>query len=125
MTQWLFDRGAISGERGLLAAVISARARTQGSNHALLAREVAAEIARLYPELGAPRWTQVIEEKRATFACTPGLERPSARTSVPGLFLAGDYTEADYPATLEAAVRSGLAAAELAAAGLQASSARR
>jgi squalene-associated FAD-dependent desaturase len=123
--QWLFDRGAIAGQRGLLAAVISARARTEASNHALLVRQVAAEIEALYPQLGAPLWTQVIEEKRATFACTPGLARPSVRTPVPGLFLAGDYTEADYPATLESAVRSGVAAAELAAAELQASSARR
>lgn len=123
--QWLFDRGAIAGQSGLLAAVISARARTEGSNHTLLARQVAAEIATLYPQLGAPQWTQVIEEKRATFACTPGLERPRVRTPVPGLLLAGDYTETDYPATLEAAVRSGLAAAELAAEALQASSARR
>jgi uncharacterized protein with NAD-binding domain and iron-sulfur cluster len=124
-TQWLFDRGAIAGEQGLLAAVISARARTQGSNHALLARAVAAEIAALHPQLGAPQWTQVIEEKRATFACTPGLARPSVRTPVPGLFLAGDYIDSDYPATLESAVRSGLAAAELAAEALQASSPRR
>jgi monoamine oxidase len=35
---------------------------------------------------------------------------------VPGLILAGDYTASDYPATLEAAVRSGVAAARLAAA---------
>jgi squalene-associated FAD-dependent desaturase len=123
--QWLFDRGAIAGEGGLLAAVISAHPRGDGVSHGSLALQVGSEIAALYPQLGAPQWTQVIEEKRATFACTPGLERPSQRTPVPGLFLAGDYTEAEYPATLEAAVRSGLTAAQLAAEPLQASSARR
>ena len=56
---------------------------------------------------------QVIAEKRATFDCVPGLARPVNRTPVPGLFLAGDYTASDYPATLEAAVRSGIQCALL------------
>jgi uncharacterized protein with NAD-binding domain and iron-sulfur cluster len=55
-----------------------------------------------------------LTEKRATFACTPGLARPANATALPGLFLAGDYTASEYPATLETAVRSGLAAARLA-----------
>jgi uncharacterized protein with NAD-binding domain and iron-sulfur cluster len=53
----------------------------------------------------------VITEKRATFACTPGLPRPPNATGLAGLALAGDYTASDYPATLETAVRSGAAAA--------------
>jgi uncharacterized protein with NAD-binding domain and iron-sulfur cluster len=55
----------------------------------------------------------VITEKRATFACAPALERPANATALPGLALAGDYTASDYPATLEAAVRSGVAAADV------------
>ncbi|WP_076607034.1 hydroxysqualene dehydroxylase [Serpentinimonas barnesii] len=54
---------------------------------------------------------QTVIEKRATFACTPGLQRPSAAIA-PGLWAAGDYLQGPYPATLEAAVRSGLEAAE-------------
>jgi uncharacterized protein with NAD-binding domain and iron-sulfur cluster len=54
---------------------------------------------------------QTITEKRATFACVPDLQRPPARTALPGLWLAGDYVAGDYPATLEGAVRSGVAAA--------------
>jgi hypothetical protein len=50
-------------------------------------------------------------ERRATFACTPGLLRP-ATTIAPGLCAAGDAIEGPFPATLEGAVRSGLAAAE-------------
>jgi uncharacterized protein with NAD-binding domain and iron-sulfur cluster len=53
----------------------------------------------------------VVTEKRATFACTPGLARPANATALPGLVLAGDYTASGYPATLESAVRSGRAAA--------------
>jgi hydroxysqualene dehydroxylase len=52
---------------------------------------------------------QTITEKRATFACTPGLQRPRAELA-PGLLAAGDYIEGPYPATLEGAVRSGWAA---------------
>ena len=52
---------------------------------------------------------RTIVEKRATFACTPGLARPAA-TIAPGLLAAGDYIDGPYPATLEGAVRSGVAA---------------
>jgi uncharacterized protein with NAD-binding domain and iron-sulfur cluster len=58
-----------------------------------------------------------LTEKRATFACTPGLARPANATGLAGLALAGDYTASDYPATLETAVRSGRAAARLLLAG--------
>ncbi len=59
------------------------------------------------------RLLRVMAEKRATFACSPGLLRPPARL-VPGLFAAGDYVQGPYPATLEGAVRSGEDAVELA-----------
>ncbi|MBX9849104.1 MAG: FAD-dependent oxidoreductase, partial [Rhodocyclaceae bacterium] len=59
-----------------------------------------------------PLDSQVITEKRATFACTPNLSRPTSRTPLPGLLLAGDYVASDYPATIESAVRSGIAAAQ-------------
>ena len=108
VTQWLFDRGTISGQEGLLAAVISARTRDGAASHPALARQVQDEVAGVYPELGEARWCQVIEEKRATFACTPGMPRPCSRTRIPRLYFAGDYTEPEYPATIEAAVRSGL-----------------
>ena len=48
--------------------------------------------------------------QRATFACTPGLARPAAFIAK-GLHAAGDYVAGPYPATLEGAVRSGMAAA--------------
>ncbi len=55
----------------------------------------------------------MIAERRATFSCRPGLVRPGNATAVAGFVLAGDYTASDYPATLEAAIRSGVAAANL------------
>ena len=63
--------------------------------------------------LPSPRWFRVIAEKRATFACVPGLQRPENRTPLRRFFIAGDYTASDYPATLESAVRSGIGAARL------------
>ena len=60
---------------------------------------------------------QTIVEKRATFACTPNVQRPALHIA-PGLFACGDYVAGPYPATLEGAVRSGIAAVTLA--GMQA-----
>ena len=56
---------------------------------------------------------QTVVEKRATFACVPGLQRPPAAVAgLAGLWVAGDYIEGPYPATLEGAVRSGQQAAD-------------
>ena len=111
LAQWLFDRGALCGQHGLLAAVISARGRHLELPVAELERGIHEEIARIVPGLPAPLAVQTITEKRATFACVPDLQRPGAATGLSGLWLAGDYVAGDYPATLEAAVRSGVAAA--------------
>ena len=111
--QWLFDRGQLCGQDGLIGVVISASGAHQGLAHDDLARAVHAELAENFPRLGKPKWHQVIAEKRATFSCTPGLSRPDNATPVTGLYLAGDYTASDYPATIESAVRSGVRAANL------------
>ncbi|TSA20655.1 MAG: FAD-binding protein [Betaproteobacteria bacterium] len=50
----------------------------------------------------------VIREQRATFAATPDRPRFSHKTALPSLWLAGDYTHPEYPATLEGAVQSGV-----------------
>jgi squalene-associated FAD-dependent desaturase len=117
--QFVFDRGQLDpGQDGLLAVVISAALDAAALDQDALAASVAAQLAGAFglPALRQPAWSRVLTEKRATFACTPGLARPGNTTALPGLFLAGDYTASDYPATLETAVRSGLAAARLAVA---------
>lgn len=113
ISQWLFDRGQIAGQHGLIAAVISAEGLHQEWSQDELAHKV---IAELHDEFGigtSPRWFRVIAEKRATFCCSPGLQRPGQQTALPHLLLAGDYTAGGYPATLEGAVRSGLQCAAL------------
>lgn len=109
--QWLFDRGAICGQHGLIAAVISAGGPHTTLAHDALAQRAHEDVAHALGNVPAPAWQQVITEKRATFACTVNLARPAQRTPLPGLLLAGDYTAGEYPGTLESAVRSGLACA--------------
>lgn len=109
--QWLFDRGQLCGQDGLIAAVISAHGRHLDLPVAELEARIHAEVARLIPGLPAPRTARTITEKRATFACRPNLARPAMQSGLPGLWLAGDYVAGDYPATLEGAVRSGVAVA--------------
>ena len=111
LVQWAFDRGSLDGPPGLLAAVISASGVHQKIAKKVLARHIENELRQTLGSLPAPRWSRLITERRATFSCVPGLVRPPALTAVPGLLLAGDYTESDYPGTLEAAVRSGIRAA--------------
>ena len=112
-SQWLFDKGQIAGQPGLLAAVISAEGIHQELPHEQLAQKVIAELREEFGIMETPEWFKVIAEKRATFCCAPNLRRPQQQTALPGLLLAGDYTAGDYPATLEGAVLSGLRCAGL------------
>lgn len=114
--QYVFDRGQLdAAQAGLLAAVVSSSSDAIYRGPAALSEGIAAQLAKAFrlPALAQPLWTKVISEKRATFSCTPGLQRPTQLTDMDGIVLAGDYTAGDYPGTLEAAVRSGIAAAEL------------
>lgn len=113
MSQWVFDRGQLNGQKGLLAVIISAKGEHQKLTQEALANEVIAELKTAFPNLPNPKWHKVIAEKRATFACTVNLKRPQQKTTIQNLYLAGDYTEGNYPATIEGAIHSGLSAAQL------------
>jgi hydroxysqualene dehydroxylase len=112
LTQWVFDRGQICGQHGLIAVVISAHQPFEHTQSAL-AEQVAAELKQLFSHIEQPIWHKVITEKRATFSCDSGLIRPENKTTYPNLVIAGDYTASDYPATIEGAVRSGIHAANI------------
>ena len=102
--QFVFDRGQLGGPTGLMAFVISA---SSGDRHTLQSQVIQQAHTQLGLTLQA---VTTVVEKRATFACTPGLQRPAMRIA-PHLLACGDYVEGPYPATLEGAVRSGIAAA--------------
>ncbi|OLC68273.1 MAG: hypothetical protein AUH79_03410 [Betaproteobacteria bacterium 13_1_40CM_4_64_4] len=109
--QWLFDRGQLGAAPGLAAVVISTDVAAARIDHDSLARAIDAQLRRRAPDLPPPVWSQTIAERRATYACTAGLARPAPGALERRLYLAGDYTDAEFPATLEAATRSGVAAA--------------
>jgi squalene-associated FAD-dependent desaturase len=113
LLQWAFDRGALCGQDGVIGAVISAGGPHQDLAHEELERLVHQELQQQLGQLPEPLWSRVIAEKRATFACTPGLKRPESRTPLRNFFLAGDYIASGYPGTLESAVRSGINAARM------------
>ena len=108
LSQWVFDRGQLCGQHGLLAVVISAEGPHQKLTQEALAIEVAKGLSAAFTQLPHALWHKVIAEKRATFACEPNLARPAQHTAIKNLYLAGDYTAGDYPATIEGAVRSGV-----------------
>jgi len=110
--QFVFDRGRLGGPAGLLAFVASASQDERGTLQQQVLQQAQAQLA---PWLdGQPLDVlQTVVEKRATFACTPGLQRPTQSVAA-GLWACGDYVEGPYPATLEGAVRSGMAAARAA-----------
>jgi uncharacterized protein with NAD-binding domain and iron-sulfur cluster len=80
-----------------------------------LTQRIEAEIRRHFPAWPQPLETRLIRERRAAFAASAGVDqyRPAPATGIDGLWLAGDYTDTGYPATLEGAVRSGLECARL------------
>jgi hydroxysqualene dehydroxylase len=111
--QFVFDHGALGGPAGQLAWVVSGAALWVERGLPATAAAVLAQARSAFAPASWPHQlvvTQTLAEKRATFRCVPGLDRPPAAIA-PGLVAAGDYLEGPYPATLEGAVRSGEAAA--------------
>lgn len=124
--QWLFDKGLADGESGEggeplhhIHAVISGADAWMELDEAEIVRRVMSDISWALPKARGlePRAARAVKEKRATFAVEPGVDAfrpstvPDARGGIPNLFLAGDWTDNGWPATMEGACRSGYAAA--------------
>lgn len=121
--QWIFNKGVDEAGRQHLHAVISAADEWMGLTEERIIARVVHDVHHALP--GAvgiePVEARAIKEKRATFAATPGIDalRPRAAPGCVGLdgggirnlYLAGDWTDTGWPATMEGAVRSGYAAA--------------
>jgi predicted NAD/FAD-dependent oxidoreductase len=103
LAQFVFDRGQLGGPPGLLAFVVSASSAERNVIEQQVLKQARTELGLILTQV------QTVVEKRATFACVPGLQRPPMQIA-PGLRACGDYVQGPYPATLEAAVRAGVAA---------------
>jgi squalene-associated FAD-dependent desaturase len=118
--QWIFDRTESAGAKeGQLVAVSLSHAVDEiGASVAELQARYLPALERLLPAAQGATVVDfaVTHEPRATFKAAPGTRRlrPGARTAVPGLYLAGAWTDTGWPATMESAVRSGLTAARAA-----------
>jgi squalene-associated FAD-dependent desaturase len=109
--QFVFDLGRLRGQQGLLACVVSGAEAWVERGTDVTAQAALDQAKAALALRGPARVLHALTEKRATFACRPGLRRPG-RSIAPGLLAAGDYVEGPYPATLEGAVRSGIEAIE-------------
>jgi uncharacterized protein with NAD-binding domain and iron-sulfur cluster len=115
--QWVFDRTEPSGlpEGQYLAVSLSGAEAEIGERSEGLRDRYLPALAELFPRAREARVRAffVTREPAATFRQVPGTAslRPGTETGIPGLFLAGAWTDTGWPATMEGAVRSGLAAA--------------
>lgn len=118
-TQWIFNKSRLSGgpDQGRhLQAVISASYGLVDSSRQQIIDLCLGELRQVLPDACGATLIKatVVKELAATFSPYPGSDcwRPSQRTPLPNLFLAGDWTATGWPATMEGAVRSGYLAAE-------------
>jgi len=114
--QWLFNKGKILGSgENYVSLVLSGAHRYIGRGKEELLAMALRELGDLFPEAQKAKLHHalVIKERFATFSPTWEAEqlRPTARTPVRGLYLAGDWTATGLPATIESAVQSGYTAA--------------
>src|SRR5207237_6523416 len=129
-TQWVFNKTALYGRpvggfteasgseknRQYLQLVISASYDLLQKSREEIIDLCLAEVRHALPKARDAQLLKatVIKEAAATFSPEPGVDRwrPAQTTKIPGLFLAGDWTQTGWPATMEGAVRSGYLAAE-------------
>lgn len=110
--QFVFDRGRTHAQAGLLAYVASAASNLTEIQQSEWTEKVHQQLSRVY-SIPPPLWQKAIVEKQATYSCRPHMYRPENHTPHPAIFLAGDYTNGAYPATLESATTSGVKSAQL------------
>lgn len=117
VSQWIFRPD--DGPRGYCQVVISASRGLLDGDRDRLRDAVVAEVRSAFPAAreAVVLDARIVTDPTAVLSVRPGVEavRPPARTAVPNLFLAGDWTATGWPSTMEGAVRSGRLAAVAAA----------
>jgi squalene-associated FAD-dependent desaturase len=125
-TQWIFNKTALYADSNVTEKSAASGQYLQlviSASYDLLQKPrqeiIDLCLAEVHQALPASRNAElvkatVIKEAAATFSPAPGVDRwrPKQHTAVPRLFLAGDWTDTGWPATMEGAVRSGYLAAE-------------
>jgi zeta-carotene desaturase len=110
--QWMFNKS----EGRYVQLVVSASRSLTPLSRAEIIDLAVSELVEFFPTAREAKLEKahVVKEVRATFSALPNLEaqRPWSKTTIPNLFLAGDWTRSGWPATMEGAVRSGYLAAE-------------
>ena len=116
--QWMFHKSRLLGREGssyIELVVSSSKALVEKPRGEIIEMAVR-ELGEFFPAAREAKLVKatVIKEVHATYSALPGSEayRPPAATSWPRVFLAGDWTRTEWPATMEGAVRSGFMAAE-------------
>jgi squalene-associated FAD-dependent desaturase len=114
--QWVFNRGPVAPGEYYVQVVMSASRQLRDLRHDEIRCRIIDEMSRLFSAATASKLirSRVVIEHAATFSCVPSVDtwRPSQKTPLDNLFLAGDWTSTGWPATMEGAVRSGYLAAE-------------
>ncbi|MGZ4876758.1 MAG: hydroxysqualene dehydroxylase HpnE [Candidatus Angelobacter sp.] len=120
--QWMFHKSKFHESRenasqgSYVELVVSASTSLVQKSREEILELATRELAEFFPAVREAKLLKatVIKEIYATYAILPGLDkfRPKAKTQWPRIFLAGDWTETGWPATMEGAVRSGYLAAE-------------
>ncbi len=122
--QWMFHKSRIrsypEAQGSYVELVIAASSAQLKMERSEILDSALAELASFFPEVKRAKIVKsgILKEARATFSVLPGLDklRPSAKSSWPGIYLAGDWTATGWPSTMESAARSGYLAAEAVAA---------
>jgi zeta-carotene desaturase len=114
--QWIFDKRRLFAEGAAHLSLVSSGAdRIAARSNQEIIEAAWGEVQQALPDARQARIIRavVVREKRATFSLAPGQpRRPSTATTVPGLFLAGDWIDTGLPATIESAIVSGHRAAD-------------
>jgi len=122
--QWMFHKSRLletsrSDAGSYVELVVSASKKLVDKSRAEIIDLAVAELCEFFPQARDAKLVKstVIKEVHATYSPLPGADdyRPKPETIWPRLFLAGDWTATGWPATMEGAVRSGYAAAEVVA----------
>ena len=119
-SQWIFNKDLIlmpAKKSNQIAVIISAARDYVDWTRQDLVRMAISELHELLPESRTAELLNsvIVKEREATLSHTVASDdqRPDARTSISNLLLAGDWTNTGLPATIESAVMSGNAAADL------------